>query len=194
MKCVSVVVFDFPAAPEPPQNVAVTDVTESRVTLSWTMPEDNNAPILGYRISYYLPEFIGEDIIFIEEMVVNVNGLATQETVTLLHPFVNYTFTVIAFNEIGDSERSVAVSALTNEAGWLVGAWYYYNHIRLTWMVLKSVVQAFTVAYFFLPYSSNCTAKCAPTEQPRSRRDLADLGSGPVGISQRNDRCVRSYL
>ena len=121
--CFSVVVFDFPAAPEPPQNVAVVDVTESRVTLSWIMPEDNNAPILGYRISYYLPVFMDEDVTFGEEMIVDVNGLETQETVTGLHPFVNYTFTVIAFNEIGDSERSVAVSVLTNEAGWLVGAY-----------------------------------------------------------------------
>ena len=120
MYCISVIVFDFSAAPEPPQNVAVVGVTETSVTLSWTTPEDNNAPILGYRISYYLPVFRGEDITFEGEMVVDVSGLETQETVTELHPFVNYTFTVIAFNEIGDSEKSDAVSALTSESGWLV--------------------------------------------------------------------------
>ena len=52
-------------------------------------------------------------------MIVNVTGLETQETVMMLHPFVNYTFTVTAFNEIGDSEKSDPVSVLTNEAGWL---------------------------------------------------------------------------
>ena len=98
----------------------MVDVTETNVTLSWTMPEDNNAPILGYRISYYLPEFIGEDIMFGEEVIVNVSERGTQETVMSLHPFVNYTFTVTAFNEIGDSEKSDAISALTNESGWLV--------------------------------------------------------------------------
>ena len=117
----------------------MVDVTEMSVTLSWTMPEDNNAPILGYRISYYLPEFIGEDIIFGEEAIVNVSGQVTQETVMSLHPFVNYTFTVTAFNEIGDSGRSDAVSVLTNESGWLVFSIYCYNML-LAMLVTKASV------------------------------------------------------
>ena len=129
----------FLAAPEPPQNVTVVDVTETNVTLNWTMPEDNNAPILGYQISYYLPEFIGEEIIFGEEVIVNVSGRETQETVMSLHPFVNYTFTVTAFNEIGDSEKSDPISVLTNESGWLVFSINCYNML-LAMVVTKASV------------------------------------------------------
>ena len=97
------------------------------------MPEENNAPILGYRISYCLPVFMDENITFGEEAIVNVSGLETQETVMSLHPFVNYTFTVTAFNEIGDSEKSDAVLVLTDESGWLVFstviicAWHWWS-------------------------------------------------------------------
>ena len=112
--------FDFSAAPNPPQDVTVIGVTDMSVTISWSTPESNNAPILGYRIRYYLPIFSDEDVTFGQAMIVNVTGLETQETVMSLRPFVNYTFTVVAFNEIGDSEQSNPVSVLTNESGWLI--------------------------------------------------------------------------
>ena len=137
--------FAISAAPEPPQNVAVVDVTEMSVTLSWSIPEANNAPILGYRISYYLPLFTGEEITFGQEVIVNVTGLETQETVMMLHPFVNYTFTVIAFNEIGDSEKSDPVSVLTNEAGWLVLSSVI---IHLAVMVIKVIMYVFIFVSF----------------------------------------------
>ena len=65
----------------------------------WVEPHDNNAPILGYYVSYNQPVFTGK------EMVI-VNTIGTMANITELYPGVVYNFTVTAFNEVGNSSST----------------------------------------------------------------------------------------
>ena len=88
-------------------------LNSTAIQLNWFEPHDNNALILGYRVMYTRPEFLnGSDVELsvIGEMAV-VNGL---------HPGVTYNFTVIAFNELGDSQESAVAMVTTKEEGTVI--------------------------------------------------------------------------
>ena len=76
----------------------------------WVEPHDNNAPILGYFVSYNQPVFAGGEriILTVSEEVVNVTNLL---------PGVVYNFTVIAYNDIGNSTASETIPLRTLEEG-----------------------------------------------------------------------------
>ena len=96
--------------PEQPQNVTAVVVTTTRVLLEWVEPHDSNSPILGYRVSYTRP-------LFLNGLEVTVNSSVEMVNITGLHPGVTYTFSVIAFNEIGDSTPSDGLMVTTVETG-----------------------------------------------------------------------------
>ena len=82
----------------------------SAILLNWFEPHDNNAPILGYRVRYTSPEFLdGSDV--------ELGVTSEMAVVTDLSPGVTYNFTVIAFNEIGDSRESAVAMVATEEEG-----------------------------------------------------------------------------
>ncbi|NII39612.1 hypothetical protein E9228_000231 [Curtobacterium flaccumfaciens] len=96
---VTVSVQDVPDAPGTPTRTGVE--TGGQVTLTWSTPRANNAPITGYRV-------VGTD------GVTTDCGTATVCTVTGLDPTASYRFTVVAENSLGRSDpspRSVAMSA-----------------------------------------------------------------------------------
>ncbi len=97
------------ATPERPQNVTAVEVTTTSVILEWVEPHDNNAPIRGYKVSYTRPSFLGGTAMTINSTVETVN-------ITGLHPGVAYSFSVVAFNDIGDS-ASGNVMVTTVETG-----------------------------------------------------------------------------
>ena len=76
----------------------------------WEEPHDNNAPVLGYRVSYNQPVFLsgGGVVVYSSEEMVTITGL---------RPGVLYGFAVIAFNEIGDSRPSEIAMVTTTEEG-----------------------------------------------------------------------------
>ena len=85
-------------------------LNSTAIQLNWFEPHDNNAPILGYRVMYTRPEFLsGSDV--------ELSVLSEMAVVTGLHPGVTYNFTVIAFNEIGDSQESEVAAVTTEEEG-----------------------------------------------------------------------------
>lgn len=87
-------------------------VTSRSVILEWVEPFDSNAAILGYYIFYSNPEFVTleRDAVLEEE--------ARNETVVGgLHPYVQYNFTVVAFNEVGNSSTSDLFTVRTLEEG-----------------------------------------------------------------------------
>ena len=86
------------------------NVTSRNLTLTWVEPHDNNAPILGYRVSYTEPDFLGGG-----NVTVNVTGPIEEAFIGSLHPGVNYSFTVVAFNEEGDSVPSAMLYEITDE-------------------------------------------------------------------------------
>ena len=85
--------------------------TQSRyLVLMWVEPHDNNAPILGYFVSYDQPVFAGG-----ERMTLTVPNEIVN--VTNLLPGVTYNFTVIAYNDIGNSTASETTPLRTLEEG-----------------------------------------------------------------------------
>ena len=93
-------------------NLTATIVGSRNVTLEWVEPHDNNADIMLYRVYYVTPFFLGA-------MNISVNTLDNTEMLLIenLHPGENYTFTVTAFNQVGESERSIPFSVRTLEEG-----------------------------------------------------------------------------
>ena len=99
--------------PEQPQNVTGMALNSTAIMLNWFEPHDNNAPILGYRVMYTRPEFLdGSDV--------ELGVTSEMAVVTGLSPGVTYNFTVIAFNEIGDSRESAVAMVATEEEGALI--------------------------------------------------------------------------
>ncbi|HMO10698.1 MAG TPA: Ig-like domain-containing protein, partial [Actinotalea sp.] len=89
---ITVVVRDVPAAPTAPR---VTQVGDKSVTLAWDAPAPNGAPITGYRV------------------LAQPAGSATEcpGTTCVITGLTNdqqYTFVVVARNEVGDSPPSPA--------------------------------------------------------------------------------------
>ena len=99
-----------PARPQQPRNVESVNTTSRSISLSWTEPHDNNAPIMGYRVMYQEPTFRGGGVQV-------VNSTVEMADITGLQPGVTYNFTVVAFNEIGDSIPSNIASIRTLEEG-----------------------------------------------------------------------------
>nr|XP_056703711.1 neuronal cell adhesion molecule isoform X21 [Euleptes europaea] len=87
--------------PDPPFDLELTDKQERSVQLTWVPGDDNNSPIIKYIIEY--EDAMHEPGIWHYHMDV----LGIQTTVQLkLSPYVNYSFRVIAVNEIGKSQPS----------------------------------------------------------------------------------------
>ena len=96
--------------PEQPQNLTAFNITSRSIALSWTVPHHNNFPITGYSINYNQPVFLGSD-------TVTISSIEETVVITGLHPGVEYTFTVIAINSIGESVPSDEERATTLEEG-----------------------------------------------------------------------------
>ena len=110
-----------------------TNITSRSLVLTWIEPQGNNAPITGYRVMYSEPTFLGSNMI-----VLNV----TEERANIiqLHPGVIYEFTVVGFNDIGNSAPSEVFSQITDEEGTFhysidyllyVSAFYIYEYYLL---------------------------------------------------------------
>ncbi|XP_058047802.1 neuronal cell adhesion molecule isoform X8 [Ahaetulla prasina] len=89
--------------PDPPYDLELTDHLERSVQLTWIPGNENNSPITRYIIEY--EDALREPGIWNYQM--EVPSMFT--TVKLkLSPYVNYSFRVIALNEIGRSQPSEA--------------------------------------------------------------------------------------
>ena len=95
--------------PEQPEDVVALNITSDSLTLEWTEPHHNNAPILGYRVMYQ-PDISNSTV----EVI---NTVSTFVEIAGLHPGVTYHFTVVAFNAIGDSAPSDVALVRTLEEG-----------------------------------------------------------------------------
>ena len=104
--------FLFIAVPEQPQSVMAQNVSSRNLTLIWMEPHKNNAPILGYRVSYTEPCFLGGD-----NHDVNITGAIEVAFISGLQPGVTYSFTVVAFNDNGGSIPSVPLKIKTLDEG-----------------------------------------------------------------------------
>ena len=96
--------------PEQPRNITAVETQSRYLVLTWVEPHDNNAPILGYLVAYNQPVFAGGERVTLDVPKAMVN-------VTNLIPGVIYNFTVIAYNDIGNSTASETTSLRTLEEG-----------------------------------------------------------------------------
>jgi chitinase len=87
-------------APAAPTGLTVTGTTSSSVSLSWTAP---SGTVTGYNV--------------FENGSQVASVTSTSDTVTGLAPSTSYTFTVAAYNSVGQSPRSSQVSATTSASG-----------------------------------------------------------------------------
>ena len=86
------------------------NVTSRSLVLRWEAPHDNNAPIQRYEVMYMEPSFVEGDLM-------KVNTTIEIANITDLFPGVDYTFTVIAYNEIGPSVPSDPLTVRTLDEG-----------------------------------------------------------------------------
>lgn len=93
--------------PEKPVFTGVT-IYSNKTQLHWTVPHDNNAPVIGYRLMY-LQRDTGS---YMDFETVDDNYLVTN-----LLPGVAYEFTVVAINDIGESPASDVLNFTTLEEG-----------------------------------------------------------------------------
>ena len=119
--------------PEQPQNLTAFNITSRSIALKWVEPHHNNAPVTGYRVSYTRPDFLigsgGSD------GMVELEASGESVVVMGLHPGVEYVFTVVAVNDIGDSLASEPEVATTLEEG-----------------ELKDILQTFFNVFLFLQF------------------------------------------
>lgn len=96
--------------PEHPESITAFEIQSRSLVLSWIEPHDNNAPIVGYFVSYTQPTFAGGR---------TITNSTSDEVISLneLLPGVAYNFTVIAYNIIGNSTPSEAIQIETLEEG-----------------------------------------------------------------------------
>ena len=115
---ISVIIPPIADCPDEPINVEVFDVTSRGLFINWTEPHDNNAPVTGYNITYQNPDCLV--MASIKPQDVTVTSMMEQATITSLHPGENYTFIVIAINDICPSTPSMPISVRTMEEGIVV--------------------------------------------------------------------------
>lgn len=89
--------------------MSAVNITSTSLVLEWLEPHHNNAPVLGFRVMYSQDDI---DVYMESET-------EAQETlyVTQLLPGLAYQFTVVAFNDIGNSVMSDPFYATTLEEG-----------------------------------------------------------------------------
>ncbi|XP_066447858.1 neuronal cell adhesion molecule isoform X8 [Eleutherodactylus coqui] len=125
--------------PDPPTDLELTDRLGTSLQLSWVPGDDNNSPITEFIIE--CEDAIHEPGVW--HVFSKVSG--TQATATLtLSPYVNYSFRVIAVNEIGRSDHSESSESYmtksaepyTNPSG-IKGIGTEPDNLVITWKPMK---------------------------------------------------------
>jgi len=93
--------------PDPPYDVHLTSCATIKAVVEWSPGSDNNDPVTQY-IVYYNTSFDEPDR-FTEGTRVNAMHRSAK---VRLKPWTNFTFSVIAVNSIGHSERSAFTPAV----------------------------------------------------------------------------------
>jgi len=96
------------ALPLPPTNLEASEVTSDSVTLTWS--SGNTEPVQSYIIQYktkYSPD----------DYASTYGVMTTLHKVLSLKPQTAYEFRIIAVNDAGQSQPSVAIVVSTSEKG-----------------------------------------------------------------------------
>ncbi|KAK8753129.1 hypothetical protein OTU49_002734, partial [Cherax quadricarinatus] len=95
--------------PDPPSGVTVAEEGSRHLTLTWTSPQDSNAPITAYLVTFdalQVPGGAREVTVEGEQQKVRLEGLL---------PATTYTLTLVAENRVGRSQPSPPLRVTTQE-------------------------------------------------------------------------------
>merc|ERR1719422_791499 len=105
-----IVTLDTPSAPDMPTHVAVTRIASDSVSLRW-VPGFNGGSRQSFRVKYYPETSIS---LYSQGRVIFMDSInATSFTVTGLKSSTKYMFSIQSMNDIGESEYSSIVTAVT---------------------------------------------------------------------------------
>uniref|UniRef100_H3C346 Contactin 4 n=1 Tax=Tetraodon nigroviridis TaxID=99883 RepID=H3C346_TETNG len=100
--------------PGPPEALAVTDISDTTVQLSWGSGPDNHSPVTMYMVQAKTPFSIGWQTV--ATVPDSVPGQMMHATVRDLSPWVDYEFRVVAINSIGVGEPSTHTKQIRTKA------------------------------------------------------------------------------
>ena len=95
-------------------NVIAFNITSRDLSLQWVEPHSNNAPVQYYLVMFMDPAFVGE------ERNRSVNSIVEMADIESLYPGIDYSFTVVAVNEIGRSIPSLPLVVRTSDEGGMI--------------------------------------------------------------------------
>ncbi|XP_037792633.1 Down syndrome cell adhesion molecule-like protein Dscam2 [Penaeus monodon] len=106
----------FLDVPGPPSGVGVVEEGARHLTLTWTPPEDSNAPISAYIVTFTAHDSQQPpDGLFSGPREVTVEGDQRRVRIEGLLPSTTYEFSVVAENRVGRSQTSTPLRFKTQE-------------------------------------------------------------------------------
>ncbi|XP_069066064.1 protein sidekick-1 [Pleurodeles waltl] len=167
-------------APGSPREVSVTK-SSSALTLQWAEGSSGNRPTMGYVIEAR-PSDEGLWDMFIKDIPQG----ATSYTVGLdnLRPGVNYEFRVVAVNEFGFGEPSVASAAVSAR----LETPYYEEWWFLLVMALCSLIIILLVAFALVLYGQSKKYKSCSTGKALTNEESVTLDNGGFTALELNSR------
>ena len=105
----------YTEVPDAPINVTITNNTQRSQVLSWVVPFDGNRPVTQ-NIIYFTSSRQTSGVSTDPVPSVTTTDNPTTVTVSNLIPFVAYSYTVVAVNELGRSDMSQLSPSVQTEA------------------------------------------------------------------------------
>ncbi|XP_068578147.1 contactin-4 isoform X1 [Cebidichthys violaceus] len=100
--------------PGAPEGLAVSDVTDTAVQLSWGSGPDNHSPVTMYMVQARTPFSIGWQTV--RTVPDSMPGQMMRATVKDLNPWVDYEFRVVAINGVGVGDAGTPSKQIRTEA------------------------------------------------------------------------------
>uniref|UniRef100_A0AAQ4R5Y9 Contactin 4 n=1 Tax=Gasterosteus aculeatus aculeatus TaxID=481459 RepID=A0AAQ4R5Y9_GASAC len=100
--------------PGAPEGLAVSDITDTTVQLSWGAGADNHSPVTVYVVQARTPFSIGWQTV--RTVPDSVPGQMIHATVKDLNPWVDYEFRVVAINGVGVGEPGTPSKHIQTQA------------------------------------------------------------------------------
>ncbi|XP_075952363.1 contactin-4 [Anarhichas minor] len=100
--------------PGAPEGLAVSDITDTAVQLSWGSGPDNHSPVTMYMVQARTPFSVGWQTV--RTVPDSVPGQMMHATVKDLNPWVDYEFRVVAINGVGVGDAGTPSQQIRTEA------------------------------------------------------------------------------
>ena len=136
MLCAYCVYLD---CPDPPSNIQIFDVNSRNLTITWTEPHNNNDPITEYFVRYLNPMCLVDANILSLNMI--ASSMEEQVVISNLHPGEDYTFSVIAVNNICPSQFSLPSNVRTMEEGTYARIMHHVIGVKIVYKISKSQIK-----------------------------------------------------